>query len=159
VAQMKERATLDDGDEDLIKELENRLNRLKAETAALGIQNLPLSKNSSPRTRPRDISPGGKKDSPKKQRVLSAMDVDSDEEAERIAKVLTQKLPDPLDSQADDADEEEWFCVICPKDPTVLCLDCENEKYCDRCFRECHREWAAMDHRTKKLSKRKSNYT
>ena len=148
---MKERATLDDGDEDLIKELEERLNRLKADTAALGIPAMP-SVTSSPRTRPREFSPSGGtgKNSKKKQRVVAAVEDDSDEEVDRITKLLTEKLPQ-MEEGAEGSGEDEAFCVICPEDPTLICVDCENDKYCDRCFRECHREWAAMDHRVKRL--------
>ncbi|GAU88385.1 hypothetical protein RvY_01094 [Ramazzottius varieornatus] len=142
ITQMKERATLDGGDEDVIEELERRLNRLKKETAALGISNSAIKPN---------------EDRIKKKVIgnESPMEVDSDEEAERVVKMLTAKLPD-MDEIVDDSDE--WFCVICPEDPVLKCIDCDNDKYCMRCFRECHRDWAAEDHRTKQLPKRRSQF-
>ena len=141
---MRERATLDDDDEDLIDELERRLNKLKQETAALGI---------STSTIKIDREGTEKKDGGSKKGYESPMEVDSDEEAERVVKMLTAKLPD-MDEVADDSDE--WFCVICPEDPVLKCLDCDNDKYCLRCFRECHRDWAAEDHRTTQLPRRSS---
>ncbi|OQV16778.1 hypothetical protein BV898_09134 [Hypsibius exemplaris] len=146
VAQMKERASLEDGDSDaeLIRELESRLERLKAESAALGITNPPLLGRS-----------------PKRQRVPAD---DSDEEADRIVKMLSVNSPEAAATDGnmledEDEDEDDAFCVICPEEPTVMCLDCEDrEKYCDRCFRECHREWAAMDHRTRRLPKCRNDF-
>ncbi|XP_055343382.1 abscission/NoCut checkpoint regulator-like [Paramacrobiotus metropolitanus] len=143
IAQMKERAKLEDDDVDLIKELEARLQRLKSETAALGIS---TSGTSSPMPKP---------DRTKVSRKLTekdgGMDVDSsDEEAEQIERILSKKLPDtPLDVDS----YEDSFCIICPEDPVVVCLDCDKDMYCMRCFRECHKEWDAMDHRTKRIPK------
>lgn len=46
--------------------------------------------------------------------------------------------------------ENEVFpwCVICNADATCSCLDCEDDLYCNRCFKECHGEFE-LSHRSK----------
>jgi len=37
----------------------------------------------------------------------------------------------------DDSDEEKW-CYLCNADATLLCFDCDDDLYCQRCFKQSH---------------------
>ena len=43
----------------------------------------------------------------------------------------------PLSSKYTDEDQKTW-CVVCLEDATILCVGCDNDVYCARCWREMH---------------------
>ncbi|ORX91170.1 hypothetical protein K493DRAFT_317463 [Basidiobolus meristosporus CBS 931.73] len=46
--------------------------------------------------------------------------------------------PPPKALSISDLKEEENWCCICNEDATVECPECDNDKYCENCFREGH---------------------
>lgn len=153
ISQMKDRVNLEDDDENLIEELESRLKRLKAETALLGISSSGTASPRLPSPQSQD-QPNKRVPKPRKKRELlfSSMEVDdddSDEEAEKVARSLTELMPEK--DTVPGEDDSEKFCIICPDEPVLQCLDCDGDLYCGRCFRESHKEWDLKGHRTKKV--------
>ncbi|XP_076463774.1 abscission/NoCut checkpoint regulator-like [Babylonia areolata] len=51
------------------------------------------------------------------------------------------------DSDYEDPDELP-YCIICTEDAVVRCIDCDMDLYCNRCFREGHKELGLSDHRS-----------
>ncbi|KAL8615645.1 hypothetical protein ACOMHN_034795 [Nucella lapillus] len=51
------------------------------------------------------------------------------------------------DSDYEDPDELP-YCIICTEDAVVRCIDCDMDLYCNRCFRDGHKELDLSDHRS-----------
>jgi hypothetical protein len=59
------------------------------------------------------------------------------------------KAPEPQDFKPD---ETEGWCCICNEDGSLICLGCDNDVYCLRCFKEGHQDdYEYKHHKTKKL--------
>ncbi|ORZ22681.1 hypothetical protein BCR41DRAFT_369035 [Lobosporangium transversale] len=60
----------------------------------------------------------------------------------------------------DDENPENW-CCICNDDAKWTCLGCDNDKYCDQCFRESHvgpdADWEMKKHRPSPFAKASGN--
>ncbi|ORZ03637.1 hypothetical protein BCR43DRAFT_483692 [Syncephalastrum racemosum] len=62
-------------------------------------------------------------------------------------------IPKPIHPE-DLHDELEDWCGICNDDATLICDDCEGEKYCNTCFYEGHRGEMADYESTKHIARK-----
>ncbi|XP_070181315.1 abscission/NoCut checkpoint regulator-like isoform X3 [Littorina saxatilis] len=51
------------------------------------------------------------------------------------------------DSDYEDPDELP-YCIICTEDALIRCIDCDMDLYCNRCFKEGHKDLGLTDHRS-----------
>ena len=57
------------------------------------------------------------------------------------------------------AGEELPWCCICNDDATLRCYDCDDDLYCERCFRDGHQQFHLFDHKYVAFSKPKPNFS
>ncbi|KAJ3057312.1 hypothetical protein HK097_009265 [Rhizophlyctis rosea] len=63
-------------------------------------------------------------------------------------------VPSVEDLRHGKTEESDWWCCICNEDGTVQCPECDDDVYCDHCFREGHRDDEELrKHVAKKLSR------
>ncbi|KAK9721278.1 hypothetical protein K7432_003542 [Basidiobolus ranarum] len=59
--------------------------------------------------------------------------------------------PPPKPLSISDFNEEDNWCCICNEDASVECRDCDNDKYCQKCFKEGHYvdpiDWEYKNHK------------
>ncbi|CAO3684288.1 unnamed protein product [Umbelopsis ramanniana] len=67
-------------------------------------------------------------------------------------------VPPPKPFEEDEEDETEGWCCICNEDGTIVCMDCEDDVYCNHCFKEGHQgpdaDYDLKSHKWKRYSKR-----
>nr|ACO12928.1 Zinc finger FYVE domain-containing protein 19 [Lepeophtheirus salmonis] len=57
-----------------------------------------------------------------------------------------------IQKQINEEESECPWCVICNEDASIRCIGCESDLYCPRCFKECHDDFDAHDHKTTKFA-------
>lgn len=63
------------------------------------------------------------------------------------------KVPAPISMDDFKPDETEGWCCICNEDGVLVCIDCDDDVYCKRCFDEGHKfDVEYRTHKTKKLN-------
>ena len=55
------------------------------------------------------------------------------------------------------ASEELPWCCICNDDATLRCYDCDDDLYCERCFRDGHQQFYLFDHKYVAFTKPNQN--
>lgn len=55
------------------------------------------------------------------------------------------------------ASEELPWCCICNDDATLQCYDCDDDLYCERCFRDGHQQFHLFDHKYSVFTKSNQN--
>ena len=55
------------------------------------------------------------------------------------------------------AGEELPWCCICNDDATLQCYDCDDDLYCERCFRDGHQQFHLFDHKYAAFTKPNPN--
>ncbi|XP_030071362.1 abscission/NoCut checkpoint regulator isoform X2 [Microcaecilia unicolor] len=123
--------TLPDSDEELDEEAIQRVLQQLSEEAALdeaSVLNIPLDETSS-------AAPSEQNRSRKVKFKVPVPAV----VARRPAEV----------TEAPNSDEEELpWCCICNENASLRCHDCDDDLYCQRCFREGHDEFDRKEHQT-----------
>ncbi|CAL1527782.1 unnamed protein product [Lymnaea stagnalis] len=66
------------------------------------------------------------------------------EKMKESSKIETKK--ENSDSDYDDTDELP-YCCMCTEDATLRCKDCDQDLYCQKCFKASHKEMDITDHR------------
>lgn len=81
--------------------------------------------------------------------------VDEEEVERTVGKVLEEvALEEKLDddelevSENEEKEEELPWCIICNETATIRCIDCDNDLYCNTCFKQGHDEWELKNHRS-----------
>ncbi|XP_029454441.1 abscission/NoCut checkpoint regulator isoform X2 [Rhinatrema bivittatum] len=123
---------LPDSDEEMEEEAIQRVLKQLSEEAALdeiSVLNIPLEETSS-------AVPSEPNRSRKAAKVPAP-----------LPEVVTRRPAQVIKEQGSDEEELPW-CCICNEDATLRCYDCDDDLYCQRCFREGHDEFERKEHRT-----------
>ncbi|KAH8555661.1 hypothetical protein BGW37DRAFT_478106 [Umbelopsis sp. PMI_123] len=69
-------------------------------------------------------------------------------------------VPPPKPFEEDEEDETEGWCCICNEDGTIICIDCDDDVYCNNCFKEGHQgpnaDFDLRSHKWKRYTKRRN---
>jgi len=63
---------------------------------------------------------------------------------------LIREILNENDVVESDSEIDNW-CCICNNDGALKCIDCDNDVYCRRCFKECHDSYDLKTHKIIKL--------
>ncbi|XP_047132915.1 abscission/NoCut checkpoint regulator isoform X2 [Hydra vulgaris] len=106
---------------------------------------------------------------PVKTKVIESSDDEEEQVEKYIKKAIAESILDDKVNQAgfgniiaenpiamleDDKDELPW-CIICNKDASVRCYDCDDDLYCKKCFREGHKDFDLKYHKTSSFKENK----
>lgn len=69
-------------------------------------------------------------------------------EEARIEEALGEAVPSSAKEEKEEKEEELPWCCICNADAKVRCRGCDNDLFCQRCFRECHKGEDPGEHST-----------
>nr|VZI06160.1 unnamed protein product [Spirometra erinaceieuropaei] len=79
-------------------------------------------------------------------------------EEEQVNKLVSKfideaRIATTYDSQVDPEKPEldVIFCCLCAEDASIICHDCDDDEFCENCFRKSHKSRLLKKHRTSSI--------